>query len=84
MIGVDIESDLTFLCAGTQINSKCYEKLVTSSILDQHRRIIVGPHLQVGQHTNIFAIGDASSAEVTLIGSAVSQVPYCCCLFYLH
>jgi NADH dehydrogenase FAD-containing subunit len=61
----------------TQINSKCFEGMIGAmDKLDRDRRIIVGPHLQVGSYENIFAIGDASAAETTLVGSALAQAVY--------
>jgi NADH dehydrogenase FAD-containing subunit len=60
---------------GTQVNSKSFERFVASEgKLSAQRRIDVGPHLQIGQHNNIFAIGDASSGEAMLVSSALAQV----------
>jgi hypothetical protein len=61
----------------TQVNSKSFEKFAAAEgKLTKQRRIEVGPRLQVGQYNNIFAIGDASSAEAMLVSSAISQAFY--------
>ena len=63
--GVQIETNLVFLCVGGQVNSRSFEKNF-SHVLTAEKRLRVSATMQVEGYKNVFAIGDCANADLQM------------------
>jgi len=65
--GETIEADLHFLCIGKPLGSTWIRETLLNNDLDADGRIKVDKHLRVKGKSNIFAIGDITDVQVSVI-----------------